>query len=189
MSYNSPYRTNAEIKMHLLQEYDLIKTYGQTGDIVFVNGTGVFADITKNVTQGPTNHVGMVYIDSSGEKWVLEMRKETGIQKIKLTQFMVRMVGEGSDIKIGRRNNVDIATFTDSIQSELFIKDTEQVRDIPYNAPNFFGFNGDVTDSFICSGMIEYIYEKAGRPLFMGEQRQYSPVDIYNEIDEIGWKY
>ena len=183
------YRTNAEIETHLLQEYDSLKTYGQTGDIIFVNGTSLLADITKNVTQGPVNHVGMLYIDSNGEKWVLEMLHETGLRKIKLTEFMTNMVVEGTDIKIGRRNNLDVTNLTTTICKELFIENTEQAKYIPYNTPNVFGVNGDATDSFICSGMISYIYKQSQQPLFLDYQRQYSPVDIYNEIDEIGYKY
>jgi len=183
------FRTNNEIRTSLLNEYQKVSTIGQTGDIIFVNGTGFLADTTKNVTQGPTNHTGMLYIDSSGEKWVLEMLPDAGLQKIKLTEFMTRMVTEGNDIQVGRRNNVDAGVMATTIRQELFVAGTENAKNIPYNSPNLFGLNERSETSFICSGMIKYIYQKAYRPLFVTDQFQYSPVDIYNEIDKIGTKY
>lgn len=183
------FRTNAEIQQSLLNEHQKISTMGQTGDIIFVNGRGFLANTTKNVTRGPTNHTAMLYVDSNGEKWVLEMLVDTGLQKIKLTEFMTRMVAEGNDIQIGRRNNIDVGVMNTTIRQELFKPQSEVVKDIPYNSLNLFGLNERSEKSFICSGMIKYIYQKAYRPLFVTDQFQYSPVDIYGEIDKIGTKY
>ena len=183
------FRTNNEIETRLLNEYQKISTIGQTGDIIFVNGRGFLADTTKDITQGPTNHTGMLYVDSNGEKWVLEMLSDTGLQKIKLTEFMTRMVAEGNDIQIGRRNNIDAGAMATTIRQELLVSGTEEAKHIPYNSLNLFGLNERSETSFICSGMIKYVYQKANRPLFVTDQFQYSPVDIYNEIDQIGTKY
>jgi hypothetical protein len=162
---------------------------GQTGDIIFVNGKGFLANSIKNVTRGPANHTAMLYVDSNGEKWAIEMLGNTGLQKIKLTEFMTRMVVEENDIQIGRRNNIDAETMSTTIRQELFNPGTETAKNIPYNSINLFGLNERSETSFICSGMVKYIYQQAKRPLFVTDQFQYSPVDVYNEIDKIGTKY
>ena len=165
-----------------------MSTMGQTGDIIFVNGKGFLGNSIKNVSRGPVSHTAMLYVDSNGEKWVLEMLGP-GLQKIKLTEFMTRMVVEENDIQIGRRNNIDAGAMATTIRQELFDPGTENAKHISYNAMNLFGLNDRSETSFICSGMIKYVYQKANRPLFVNDQFQYSPVDIYNEIDKIGTKY
>jgi len=183
------FRTTAEIQQHRLDEYQKLSTMGQTGDIIFVNGTDAQAYATKEITRGPVNHVGILYIDSNGEKWVIEMLVNTDMQKISLADFMERQENEGNDIKIGRRYNVSEGELQSAIKENLFDSKTGELKHFSYNIPNLFGINGSDERSFICSGLVEYVYRKAGKPIFAQQQLQYSPVDIYKEIDKIGYKY
>jgi len=182
-------RTDLEIKTNVLMEHKKIEAYGQTGDIIFVNGISPFANITKSVTLGPVNHVGMLYVDFTGEKWVLEMFNKGGLHKTRLSDFIHRIVNEKSDIQVGRLDNLSAQEISIMIEQEFFIRGTTQPKFVPYNRSNLFALNGESTDSFICSGFVEYIYRQIGSPIFTKKQRQYSPVDIYYKILEIGKRY
>lgn len=202
------YRTNVEIAANRQSKINLMMTDSRVGDTLIINGRGFSADTIKIVTDGPANHTAMMFIDDSGEKWVMEMPgpmwfdENANLRFTKASVYADHLNEIDSDLEIGRRNDLtseDLSRMS-SLIGDLFynkgrtvkeIKDSNGqvitiIKDVSYNTANLFTIPGDTKRTFICSSLIEYVYDETGKPLVDKPQLQISPVDIRNGFEEKG---
>ncbi|MDD4203284.1 MAG: YiiX/YebB-like N1pC/P60 family cysteine hydrolase, partial [Candidatus Omnitrophica bacterium] len=175
------FRTEAEIQTHIDLEYQNALQYGETGDIVFVNGKTASAKVIKDVSGGPVHHTGILHVDELGDKYIIEMQTDGGLRMVAIDEFFVNKKIASDDVLIGRISGVNLEKMKDSIKETCF--EEGQLRDVPYNFLNLIGLNGQSQGAFICSALVEHIYKGAGVPIFNEEQAQYSPAEIWERIN------
>jgi hypothetical protein len=81
--------TKEQIKSIEKVNYDKIRPYLKTGQLVFCSGSYLFSGIIQGLTKSVWSHVGIIYVDEKlGRVMLLEAEPYIGIRLIPLSNYM-----------------------------------------------------------------------------------------------------
>ncbi len=177
-------------------DYQNIREYLQTGDLVFCSGNYFFSKIIQRLTKSTWSHVGVIYKDVELNR-VLILESETliGVRLIPLSKYIKDYKGS----KRAYKGNMLIAKLTPASSKEEINKGIAWGLDEltrPYDNWEIIRIflrivfkvgKREKNKNYICSELVRDIYNKAG-VLFKYEDSYISPDGIWGD-DRVEQKY
>ncbi len=160
-----------QLKQIPVIQYDKIRDFVKTGDIVFCSGGYLFSKIIQRLTKSTWSHVGVVYKDEElGRVLLLEAEPFVGIRLIPLSKYLRDYKGKKRPYK----GKIFICKMTVAVEKPIFNKGISFGLDEltrPYDNWEIFRImlrilfkagKRERNRSYICSELVRDIYAKAG---------------------------
>lgn len=161
----------AQLKQIPVIQYDKIRDFVKTGDIVFCSGGYLFSKIIQRLTKSTWSHVAVVYKDEElGRVLLLEAEPFVGIRLIPLSKYLRDYKGKKRPYK----GKIFICKMTVDVEKPSFNRGISFGLDEltrPYDNWEIFRImlrilfkagKRERNRSYICSELVRDIYAKAG---------------------------
>lgn len=163
--------TPAQLTQIPVIQYDKIRDFVKTGDIVFCSGGYLFSKIIQRLTKSTWSHVAVVYKDEElGRVLLLEAEPFVGIRLIPLSKYLRDYKGKKRPYK----GKIFICKMTVDVEKPSFNRGISFGLDEltrPYDNWEIFRImlrilfkagKRERNRSYICSELVRDIYAKAG---------------------------
>jgi hypothetical protein len=163
--------TPAQLKEVPVVQYEKIRDFLKTGDIVFCSGGYLFSKIIQRLTKSTWSHVGVVYKDEELKRvLILEAEPFVGIRLIPLSKYLRDYKGKRRPYK-GR---IFVAKVTPAVAQEQLNRGISFGLDEltrPYDNWEIFRIllrilfkrgKRERNRNYICSELVRDVYAKAG---------------------------
>jgi hypothetical protein len=177
-------------------DYEKVRPYLQTGDIVFCSGNYLFSRIIQRLTKSTWSHVAVIYKDEQlGRVLVLEAEARVGIRLIPLSVYLKNY----NDTKRPYKGKMVIAKTKVAVEKDNLNKGISFGLDElsrPYDNWEIIRIflrilfkkgKRERNRSYICSELVRDIYVKAGVNIEF-RNSYISPDNIWND-DRVESKY
>lgn len=185
-----------QLKQIPVIQYDKIRDFVKTGDIVFCSGGYLFSKIIQRLTKSTWSHVAVVYKDEElGRVLLLEAEPFVGIRLIPLSKYLRDYKGKKRPYK----GKIFICKMTVAVEKPIFNKGISFGLDEltrPYDNWEIFRImlrilfkagKRERNRSYICSELVRDVYAKAG--VIMQLRDSYiSPDNIWKD-DRVEMRY
>lgn len=161
----------AQLKEIPVIQYDKIRDFVKTGDIVFCSGGYLFSKIIQRLTKSTWSHVAVVYKDEElGRVLLLEAEPFVGIRLIPLSKYLRDYKGKKRPYK----GKIFICKMAVTVEKPSFNKGISFGLDEltrPYDNWEIFRImlrilfkagKRERNRSYICSELVRDVYAKAG---------------------------
>jgi Permuted papain-like amidase enzyme, YaeF/YiiX, C92 family len=177
-------------------QYDKIRSFLKTGDIVFCSGGYLFSKIIQRLTKSTWSHVAVVYKDEElGRVLLLEAEPFVGIRLIPLSKYLGDYKGKKRPYK-GRIfiSKVNTPIERDKLNRGISFGLDELTR--PYDNWEIFRImlrilfkagKRERNRSYICSELVRDVYAKAGMLMHLKDS-YISPDNIWSD-ERVDLKY
>jgi Permuted papain-like amidase enzyme, YaeF/YiiX, C92 family len=177
-------------------QYDKVRDFLKTGDIVFCSGGYLFSKIIQRLTKSTWSHVAVVYKDVElGRVMMLEAEPFVGIRLIPLSKYLRDYKGKKRPYK----GKIFVTKMNISVEKEKLNKGISFGLDEltrPYDNWEIFRImlrilfkagKRERNRSYICSELVRDIYTKAG-VLMQLKDSYISPDNIWSDA-RVDMKY
>jgi Permuted papain-like amidase enzyme, YaeF/YiiX, C92 family len=177
-------------------QYDKIRSFLKTGDIVFCSGGYLFSKIIQRLTKSTWSHVAVVYKDEElGRVLLLEAEPFVGIRLIPLSKYLGDYKGKKRPYK-GKIfiSKVNTPIERDKLNRGISFGLDELTR--PYDNWEIFRImlrilfkagKRERNRSYICSELVRDVYAKAGMLMHLKDS-YISPDNIWSD-ERVDLKY
>jgi Permuted papain-like amidase enzyme, YaeF/YiiX, C92 family len=177
-------------------DYKHVRTYLQTGDLVFCSGNYVFSKVIQKLTKSTWSHVGVVYIDKVLERvMILESETLIGVRLMPLSKYINDYKGTNRAYKgnllIARMN---VAIEPHHLNNGISFGLDELTR--PYDNWEILRIflrilfkkgKRERNKNYICSELVRDIFAKA-KVLIHYQDSYISPDGVWQD-ERVEWKY
>lgn len=185
-----------ELKNISVIDYDKIRPFVKTGDIIFCSGNYLFSGVIQRLTKSTWSHVAVIYKDEElGRVLILEAEPSVGIRLIPLSKYLHDYKGTKRPYK-GKIFITNLHTLLDKDHLNKGISFGLDELTRPYDNWEIIRImlrilfkigKRERNKAYICSELVQAVYAKAGI-IFKFKDSYISPDHIWKD-ERVEMKY